>query len=142
MKLHLVVVGEEFHCSTPASELFVEHLLADVFLRSWIEYCDLAARPLHSGFWTAMRNESKDGSGTYLLPRARRPDGQILSHPRLLHGAQGTALSHLVFNLHRRFNESCKPSDGCSYLRHSMHAPLANKGALAVEAMPNETGIS
>jgi hypothetical protein len=88
------------------------------------------------------KRRQKLGNRTYLLPRARRPEGQILSHPRLLHGAQGTALSHLVFNLHKHFNESRNPFGGYSYLRHSMHAPLANKGALAVEAMLSETGIS
>lgn len=53
-----------------------------------------------------------------LLPRARRPEGQMFSQPLRLHGAHGIALSHFVFSL-----------------RHSMHAPRARSGGLDVADM-------
>jgi hypothetical protein len=70
---------------------------------------------------------------TNLLPLARSPDGQILSHPLLLQGAQGTALSHFVFNL--GVGESWPNDSNCdTNLRHSIHAPLAKASGLEVEA--------
>jgi len=70
---------------------------------------------------------------TNLLPLARSPDGQILSHPLLMQGAQGTALSHFVFNL--GVGEYWQSGSNCETdLRHSIHAPLAKTSGLDVEA--------
>jgi hypothetical protein len=70
---------------------------------------------------------------TNLLPLARSPDGQILSHPLRLQGEQGTALSHFVFNLGPGEYWQ-NDSNGHTNLRHSIHAPLAKATGLEVEA--------
>jgi hypothetical protein len=58
----------------------------------------------------------------------------MLSHPLLTQGAQGTALSHFVFNL-REGEYLHRDSIQDTNLRHSIHAPLTKMSELEVEAI-------